>query len=412
MYEENHRSVIVEDNHRYYIVTASDLLRLKLRNFDFSHPLSEIRLTEIPTIAESKNILEAIVFLEQSIEYICVLNHEHAFSGIITHTDIISNIDPETLMDNYRICDLININKPICRQDAGAQTYEVLHKMVDSNLDNVIIEQDKEPIGIVTTKDVMRLLKSECDLKRPICEYMTSPIETLSEKATLKEAITFMKDKHFKRIIVVDEKGEIVSIILQRELISLSYSKWATIMKQYSSELSQINELLNKKTKKYEEMASVDQLTVLYNRYKFTELYVSLYETMVKRNNSMSLIILDIDHFKIINDTYGHNVGDKVLVEISSILKRYFRNVDIVARWGGEEFVVLVPTADLGTTRDLANKVRIAILEAKILEDRQVSASFGVSEVQRGDTLEGVIGRADEALYHAKTSGRNCVKSL
>ena len=219
-----------------------------------------------------------------------------------------------------------------------------------------------------------------------------------------------MNKKHFKRIVVVNDKDEIVSIMLQRELISLSYSKWATIMKEYSSELSQINELLHKKTKKYEEMASVDQLTGLYNRYKFTELFVSLYATMVKRENDMSLIMLDIDHFKNINDTYGHNIGDKVLVDISNILKHYFRNVDIIGRWGGEEFVVLVPTANSTNCEKLADKIRRAIQEAKILDDLEVTASFGITQIKLGDTLEIAISRADVALYDAKNSGRNTIK--
>jgi diguanylate cyclase (GGDEF)-like protein len=157
-------------------------------------------------------------------------------------------------------------------------------------------------------------------------------------------------------------------------------------------------------------MASVDQLTGLYNRYKFTELFVSLYATMVKRENDMSLIMLDIDHFKNINDTYGHNIGDKVLVEISNILKQYFRNVDIVGRWGGEEFVVLVPTANSVNGEKIAEKIRIAIKEAKILDDLQVTASFGITEIKLGDKLEVAISRADEALYEAKNSGRDNTK--
>jgi len=410
MYEQNHRSVIIQDNHRFYIVTASDLLKLKLKNYNFDQKLSNIRLVEIPIIEEDKNILEAIAFLEQSLEYIGVINKKGNFRGIITHTDIISNIDPETLMDNYRICDLININKPIYKVNEDMETLEVLMKLVENNLDNIIVEKENKPIGIITTKDVMRLLKSSVNLNLPIFNYMTSPLETLKDTATLKDAITFMTKKHFKRIIVVNEKEEIVSIMLQRELISLSYSKWATLMKEYSSELSQINELLNKKTKKYEHMASTDQLTGLYNRYKFTELFISLYTTMIKRENDMSLIMVDIDHFKNINDTYGHNVGDKVLIAISKTLREYSRNVDIVGRWGGEEFVILIPTANIENCEKIANKMRLTIKELKVLDGLEVTASFGITQIKLGDTLEVAVKRADEALYEAKDSGRDNIK--
>jgi diguanylate cyclase len=410
MYEQNHRSVIVKNQERFFLVTAGDLLKLKLKNYDFNQMLGEIRLTELPTIFADKNILEAISFLEQSIEYISVVDKNNNFIGIITHTDIISNIDPETLMDNYRICDLIKINQPIFKTNKDVMSLEVLQQMVDGNLDNIIVLENSKAVGIITTKDVMKLLKSSSDLTLPIENYMTSPIETLHQYATLKDAITFMKNKHYKRVVVVDDDEDIISIILQRELISLSYSKWATLMKEYSSELFQINELLKKKTQKYEDMASTDQLTGLYNRYKFTELFISEYATMTKRKNEMSLIILDIDHFKIINDTYGHNIGDKVLVGIASILKKYFRSVDIVCRWGGEEFVVLVPTASIENGVLIAEKIRQAIENKPILEDIKITASFGITTIKIGDKLEDVVKRADEALYEAKNSGRNNVK--
>lgn len=410
MYEQNHRSVIVKNGERFFLITAADLLKLKLKDYNFNQTLGEIRLTELPTILADKNILEAISFLEQSIEYISVIDKENNFMGIITHTDIISNIDPETLMDNYRICDLIKINQPIFKTSKDVSTSEVLQQMVDSSLDNIIVLEGDKAVGIITTKDVMKLLKSSSDLNLPISRYMTFPIDTLHQYATLKDAITFMKDKHYKRVIVVDDNGEIISIILQRELISLSYSKWATLMKEYSSELSQINELLKKKTQKYENMATTDQLTGLYNRYKFTELFVSLYATMVKRENEMGLIMIDIDHFKTINDTYGHNIGDKVLVSISLILKKYFRNVDIICRWGGEEFVVLVPTASVENSVKIAEKIRQGIEDEKILDGKKITASFGVTSVEKDDKLENVIKRADEALYEAKKNGRNSVK--
>ena len=243
-----------------------------------------------------------------------------------------------------------------------------------------------------------------------ISTYMTSPLETLADNSTLKDAINFMKNKHYKRIVIVNEENKIVSIMLQRELISLSYSKWATIMKEYSSELSQINEMLSKKTKKYEAMASMDQLTGLYNRYKFTELFVPLYATMVKRDNEMSLVMIDIDHFKNINDTYGHSAGDKVLVDLSMILKRHFRHVDIVGRWEGEESVALMPTANIENSKKIADKIRLAIKETKMLDELQVTASFGITQIKMGDTLEKIIERADEALYEAKNSGRDAIK--
>ncbi len=132
---------------------------------------------------------------------------------------------------------------------------------------------------------------------------------------------------------------------------------------------------------------------------------------MVQRHNDMSLILLDIDYFKKVNDVYGHNAGDKTLVQVSHILLKILRNVDVVCRWGGEEFLVMLPTADLDHAVVIAEKLRYSIEELDIDTVGQVTASFGVSQVREGEEMQDAISRADKALYLAKDYGRNCVKS-
>ena len=410
MYKHNHRNVIVINNNEFYILTASDLLQLKLKKYDFSAKLSTIKLEKIPTINKEENILDTIEYFEQSLEYICAVNSDGSLYGILTHTDIISHIDPETLMENYRIGDLMNMNKHIQKTSQDTISSEVLNCMADNRYDCIVITNNGLPVGILTTKDIMELIKKSFDLTAPISKFMSSPIETINEDASIKEAINFMKEKHFNRIVVVNSKNILSGLILQRELISLSYSKWSILMREYSSELSEINNLLEKKTKKYEKMASTDQLTGLYNRYKFTELFNSEYRTMKQRDNHMTLMMLDIDYFKIVNDKHGHNVGDTVLLQTSNILLKYLRNVDIVSRWGGEEFVVLLPTANKENGIKLAEKIRESLSVYDMGNGLKITASFGITEVKVGDCLEEAIKRADDALYEAKNSGRNCVK--
>ena len=410
MYKYNHRNVIVINENNFYILTASDLLQLKLKQYDFSAKLSTINLEKIPTINKEENILDTIEFFEHSLEYICAVNSDGSLYGILTHTDIISHIDPETLMENYRIGDLMNMNKHIQKSPQDTLTSSVLKSMADNRYDCIVITENELPIGILTTKDVMELIKNSFDLNVPISNYMSSPIETINEDASIKEAINFMKEKHFKRIVVTNSKNILTGLILQRELISLSYSKWSVLMREYSTELSEINNLLERKTKKYEKMASTDQLTGLYNRYKFTELFNSEYHTMEQRDNSMCIMMIDIDYFKIVNDKYGHNVGDNVLLQTSNILLKHFRNVDIISRWGGEEFVVLLPTATIENGKKIAEKIRESLSDYDMGKGLKITASFGLTEVKVGDCLEIAIKRADDALYEAKNSGRNCVK--
>ena len=182
-------------------------------------------------------------------------------------------------------------------------------------------------------------------------------------------------------------------------------------MKEYQEELSEINHMLENKNKEYETLASTDSLTGLYNRYKFSELYLSSYTAMVQRHNKMSIILLDIDFFKKVNDTHGHNVGDTVLRQISHALLKILRDIDIVCRWGGEEFIVLLPTASLENAVMLAEKLRVYIQDMKIDIVDSITASFGVCEVKEGEDMQSAVDRADKALYLAKNNGRNCVKT-
>ena len=132
---------------------------------------------------------------------------------------------------------------------------------------------------------------------------------------------------------------------------------------------------------------------------------------MIQRHNAMSLILLDIDFFKNVNDNFGHNIGDQVLIKVAHSLLKILRNIDIVCRWGGEEFIALLPTANLETAAMLAEKLRVNMSDLDIEFVGNISASFGVSQVKEGDMMEDAVNRADKALYLAKDSGRNCVKT-
>ncbi len=164
MYKYNHRNVVVKNKDQFFILTAGDLLQLKLKEYNFSTKLSDIYLEKLPIIDKDENILDAISFLESSLEYIGVVNDDESFYGILTHTDIISNIDPETLIENYRMGDLINMNKYIQKVEKDVLASSVLEKMADSQGDCVVIVKNDKPIGIITIKDIMQLMKNHSDL--------------------------------------------------------------------------------------------------------------------------------------------------------------------------------------------------------------------------------------------------------
>jgi diguanylate cyclase (GGDEF)-like protein len=411
MLQQEHRSIVITDKKMFKIFTVIDILEIKDKQISLETPLYKLDLQSIPTIKKYQNVLETLEYLARSVESIAVLNDDDSLFGIVTHTDITRNIDPETLMENYRLADFIKLGRRMKWVKKEEKTSKILSEMVRESFDNVIVIDDSVPLGILTTKDIMRLIVENQNLDFPVCEYMSSPVDTVNKNVSIKTALEFLKSKKYKRIVAVDDEGVISGIVSQKELISLTYSRWAMLMKEHEAELSEINILLQSQNKEFETMASTDALTGLFNRYKFSELFVSTYKTMMLRDSKMSLILLDIDFFKKVNDTYGHNNGDRVLIQVANALHHIIRNIDIVCRWGGEEFVVLLPTASIENAIAIAEKIRVYVENMEIPEVGKITVSCGVSEVEYEDNMKRVIERADKALYLAKNSGRNCVKS-
>jgi len=155
--------------------------------------------------------------------------------------------------------------------------------------------------------------------------------------------------------------------------------------------------------------AGTDRLTGAWNRRRFEEAAAAEMALVRRRKGPVSLMMLDLDFFKHVNDTHGHMVGDAVLVEVVRLAREQLRASDSVVRWGGEEFIVLSPATRLEGAMNLAEKIRDAIATKRFPEAGQVTVSIGVAEYALGEELDTWIRRADEALYQAKSGGRNTV---
>lgn len=181
------------------------------------------------------------------------------------------------------------------------------------------------------------------------------------------------------------------------------------LMHDASSEIS-----LEQRCQNLHDMATRDPMTQVANRAEFDRVLNEFVGAHCDTKRPCSLIMTDIDRFKTINDTYGHQAGDVVIVAIANLLKTFCRSGDLVARYGGEEFVLLCADCDNATAARRAEEVRVAfgLIRHSALGDRCVTASFGVTEVQPGDTPETMLRRADRALFTAKETGRNRVVQL
>ena len=163
---------------------------------------------------------------------------------------------------------------------------------------------------------------------------------------------------------------------------------------------------------KLERLASLDHLTQLNNRYYVENQLDLAIQKMTVRKQPMCAMIFDLDHFKEVNDTFGHNVGDDVIVTMSNILKENVREGDIAGRWGGEEFLLVCPNTSQEVAYQMAEDVRKQVETTVFPENIQQTVSIGISCFHPNDVIKTFIHRADEALYSAKKLGRNTVCTM
>jgi diguanylate cyclase len=184
-------------------------------------------------------------------------------------------------------------------------------------------------------------------------------------------------------------------------------------LSQAAAEIQQ----LRKELETAQTEANVDALTGLANRKNFDSMLARGTEEAKKDNHPLSLLVLDVDHFKKFNDTYGHQVGDQVLKLLGAVLKNNVKGQDTAARYGGEEFAVILPNTSLDNALKVAETIRVQVAGKSVVQRNsgeklgQITISIGVAQYVRGEPMEQVIHRADQALYCAKGTGRNRVVS-
>ena len=165
--------------------------------------------------------------------------------------------------------------------------------------------------------------------------------------------------------------------------------------------------------KEAEARSNTDALTGLANRRSLDEFLRSAQIAAMEKGRPLSVFLIDIDHFKKFNDTFGHQVGDQVLRLVAKVLQESVRNQDLAARYGGEELFAVLPGADLSACAEVAERIRLRIADARLTrrntgqEISSVTVSIGVAQFRLAETAEALIERCDRALYQAKRSGRN-----
>ena len=292
------------------------------------------------------------------------------------------------------------------------------HRMVEIAKLNSVLKQDKQIID-----SNLMIVKTDCGCLITDTTEAFSHFFGYENEELIGSSLSnlFVANKHETEFLLMKE-------LLQKK------QKWSgemelhkqngqrvwmdTVISPYLDETNEIvsytaiyHDITDKK--RIELLSVTDPLTKLYNRQKFNEVF----DELLMRKHwtqgcSFGLLIIDVDHFKNVNDTYGHQVGDNVLIGMADTLTKTIRTNDILARWGGEEFVVLLPDVDIKKAVTVAQKYREVIEKMTIPQVGTITASFGVTVFSSGDTQEKMMYRADIGLYRAKKNGRNRVEAV
>ena len=264
-------------------------------------------------------------------------------------------------------------------------------------------------LGKLLTEQAAETL-AETQMRRMLGDRMGGEVEGM--RRAVADAVEFepLRKAVAARISAIETgMSEFLAAEAERRArIESSAQRTNERLAQIESESAQLSERLAT----VREAATRDALTGCFNRAAFDERLVEEHARWLRTPEPLSLLIGDIDWFKVVNDTYGHPVGDKVLRAVATVLQRGIRVSDFLARYGGEEFVLLLPATTLDGAKSLAENLRSSIARTRFLhQGRRVrmSMSFGVAEFAAGGTAAAVLERADQALYQAKAAGRNQV---
>jgi diguanylate cyclase (GGDEF)-like protein len=285
------------------------------------------------------------------------------------------------------------------RQTELIENVERYHKAVNLGLEQLRVLVDRQMLEAVEATDqrLQHVLVLGISLGGVVTILVISLTFVLSmtTRRSLREMIMGMRDlakgnPDFSKRLKPSGKDELSELV-----------RWFNVL----------SHKLEKDYKKIEQLSITDRLTQLYNRTRIDQLFGQEIKRSLRYQAKFSVILLDVDYFKSVNDKYGHMVGDSVLQELAELLRSGVRDTDHTGRWGGEEFIIIAPVTDLSDALSMAEKLRKMIEEFEFTGVGHKTASFGVASFQEGDDEDSLTQRADQALYLAKQRGRNQVIS-
>lgn len=244
---------------------------------------------------------------------------------------------------------------------------------------------------------------------------------SLADAALFRGLITLGDTRAFGQTLhgAIYREGDGLLLVAEHDIrdmerLSAEVMQLNTELAEAQRALTRQNQSLQRSHQQVLETSRTDALTGAANRRRFDERLLEEMERAKRGSAGLSLALADVDHFKRVNDEFGHPAGDAVLKALVQTMRAGTRPYDLVARWGGEEFVILLPQTGVEPAAMIADRIRVAFADQIVpAVDRPITVSFGIAVARAGDTAETLLARADEALYQAKAGGRNrvCIES-
>ncbi|WP_172588484.1 GGDEF domain-containing protein [Ferriphaselus amnicola] len=410
MSEQKVSSIAIEHGGKKHIFSMEDLLEFVHAGGDLNTPLHETPIHMIDCLSEAERVLVAFELMERAgRRHLGVTDQAGNLVGIVTYSDILHSIDPSVLMERKTVGDIVARSAPVMFT-ADWILEDVAHH-IKKQEDSIIVVESGRAVGIITAQDIFGLVTSGAAMDQSLAYYMTSPVITTPVNFSISNALLQLREFNIKRAIVVDEQDRVVGVLKQSELVGFAYGSWVNLIKSHTAELHELVEILEQRTRSLEKLTVTDVLTGLGNRRMLHLRMLEEIERMRRYGgDAFSLVILDIDRFKLINDKHGHLIGDEILKVIAGIMESLVRKTDTAVRWGGEEFAVLLANTKLVDATLFANRLREMVEHLSYQDDVSVSISAGVGEYSVNEDESSFFQRVDRALYRAKAQGRNLVE--
>lgn len=295
---------------------------------------------------------------------------------------------------------------------------EVAAKMTQSRLSCIVVVEKDHPIAVVTERDMTRLASQMLsgEATHSLRDVMSPGVITLNVDASCNEAVELANAKRIRRMVIVDNDGKLAGVATQSDLLRAHAQDLEFQKTNLEIAVTERTQELHKLNQRLMELAHVDPMLDIGNRRSMDEELVKISERARRYNRPYSVALIDVDNFKKYNDNYGHQMGDVALVKVAAALKKAVRSADSVFRYGGEEFLVVLPEVGVEGAAVAGEHMRAAIealqIEHEFSANGVLTASFGVAEEYiKSPSIKAVIERADNALYVAKENGRNQVSS-